>query len=157
MSNMEQKLEVIARCLTAANENERELACETLRTLMEKGELPRNREGEICRILLELGVPDHIKGHRYLVEAIRLAVTEPEILDAITKELYPRVAKVFASTASRTERAIRHAIETAWVRGDLDVMARYFGNTICVDKGKPTNSEFIARIANELRQRESAA
>lgn len=157
MSNMERKLDVMARCLTAENDSERALARETLRTLMGSGEPPRDREGEICRMLLELGVPDHIKGHRYLVKAICLAVEEPEILDRVTKELYPRTAQAFGSTATRTERAIRHAVETAWLRGDLEVMARYFGNTVSVDRGKPTNSEFIARLANLVRRWEKAA
>lgn len=157
MSNMEKKLDVVVRCLTANNENERELACETLRAMMTGAVPAGDMESEIRRMLLELGVPDHIKGHRYLVEAIRLAAAEPEILDSVTKELYPRTAAAFGSTATRTERAIRHAIETAWIRGDLDVMAHYFGNTISVDRGKPTNSEFIARIANEIRQRGRAA
>lgn len=157
MSDMEKKLELIARCLTAEDVSERALACETLRAMMGRRELPRDREEEICRILLELGVPEHIKGHRYLVEAIRLAVEDPEILDSMTKGLYPQTAAAFHSTAARTERAIRHAIETAWLRGDLEIMGRYFGNTISLDRGKPTNSEFIARIANLVRRWENAA
>lgn len=157
MSNMEKKLDAVVRCLTAGNEEERARARDALRSLSKESQQPRDREGEICRLLLELGVPDHIKGHRYLVEAIRLAVAEPEILDAVTKELYPRTAGAFHSTAPRAERAIRHAIETAWLRGDMDVMARYFGNTVDVSRGKPTNSEFIARLANMVRRWERAA
>ena len=104
-------------------------------------------------LLIELGVPEHIKGSKYLRKAI-LAVTENEdLLNAVTCELYPIVAEAYSSTASKVERAIRHAVEAAWDRGDLDVMARYFGNTISPSKGKPTNSEFIARCANIVRAR----
>lgn len=152
MSHIENKLNMIARCLTADNEADRQRARESLQELMTGAVSGSDCEAEIRRILLELGVPDHIKGHRYLVEAIRLAVAEPDILDAVTKELYPRVAKAFDTTPARTERAIRHAIETGWVRGDLEVIACCFGNTVSVEKGKPTNSEFIARIANMIRQ-----
>lgn len=157
MSTMEKKMELLARCLTAGTENERDLARETLRTMLTAAPVVLDREEEICRILLELGVPDHIKGHRYLVKAIDLAVEEPELLDSVTKELYPRTAMVFGSTSSRTERAIRHAIETAWLRCDLKTMSRYFGSTVDVNRGKPTNSEFIARIANLVRRWEKAA
>lgn len=158
MNTIEKKLDAICRHLTAENGNDQRQALKDLRELMagEAKTAPitdRDMEAEIRRMLLELGVPDHIKGHRYLIHALRRVVREPELTDAITKGLYPTVAKAFDTTASRVERAIRHAIETAWDRGDLEVTARYFGNTVSFDKGKPTNSEFIARIANELRQR----
>lgn len=104
-------------------------------------------------ILAEIGVPCHIKGHRYLISAIECAVQNPAVIDAITKELYPCIAKKHDTTPSRVERAIRHAIEVAWDRGDLDTLQRYFGNTISISKGKPTNSEFIARMSNLVRQR----
>lgn len=102
-------------------------------------------------IIREIGVPAHIKGYRYLREAIMMAVNNSGILDGITKELYPSVAKVFDTTTSRVERAIRHAIEVAWDRGDLDVQQKYFGNTISITKCKPTNSEFIALISDHIR------
>jgi two-component system response regulator (stage 0 sporulation protein A) len=103
-------------------------------------------------VLLDLGVPEHIKGHRYLVHAICLVVQKPELLEQITKELYPAVAQAFDATPGRVERAIRHAIELALERCDLDTFSRYFGNTVSPDRGKPMNREFIARISNVVRQ-----
>ena len=105
----------------------------------------------ITNILHEIGVPAHIKGYHYLRESIILSVNNPEIINSITKQLYPTVAKKFATTSSRVERAIRHAIEVAWDRGDIDVLNSYFGYTIHNERGKPTNSEFIAMIADKLR------
>ena len=105
----------------------------------------------ITEILHEIGVPAHIKGYHYLRESILLSVCQPEMINAITKLLYPTVAKKFATTSSRVERAIRHAIEVAWDRGDIDVLNSYFGYTIHNERGKPTNSEFIAMIADKLR------
>lgn len=104
----------------------------------------------VTSIIHEIGVPAHIKGYHYLREAIILAVNDIEIINAITKVLYPTVAKKFGTTPSRVERAIRHAIETAWNRGDLDTLNRFFGYTVSNTKGKPTNSEFIAMIADKL-------
>ncbi len=104
----------------------------------------------VTSIIHEIGVPAHIKGYHYLREAIILSVRDIEMINAITKELYPTVAKKFNTTASRVERAIRHAIETAWNRGDLDTLNRFFGYTVSNTKGKPTNSEFIAMIADKL-------
>ena len=105
----------------------------------------------IVSILHEIGIPAHIKGYNYLIEALTLAVENQDILGAITKELYPQVAKVVGSTSSRVERAIRHAIEVAWDRGDIDILQSYFGNTVSLHKGKPTNSEFIALISEKIR------
>ncbi len=104
----------------------------------------------VTSIIHEIGVPAHIKGYHYLREAIILAVHDLEIINAITKILYPTVAKKFGTTSSRVERAIRHAIETAWNRGDLDTLNKFFGYTVSNTKGKPTNSEFIAMIADKL-------
>ena len=105
----------------------------------------------ITEILHQIGVPAHIKGYRYVREAIKLTVENPEMLNSVTKILYPTVAKNFKSTSSRVERAIRHGIETAWDRGDVDVLNSYFGYTIQSQRGKPTNSEFIAMIADDIR------
>lgn len=105
----------------------------------------------ITNILHEIGVPAHIKGYHYLRESILLSVENPEIINSITKQLYPSVAKKYATTSSRVERAIRHAIEVAWDRGDIDVLNSYFGYTIHNERGKPTNSEFIAMISDKLR------
>ena len=118
-------------------------------------------EGMVTAIIHEIGVPAHIKGYQYLREAILIAVNDMDVINAITKVLYPQVAKTFATTPSRVERAIRHAIEVAWDRGDLETLQRFFGYTVSNTKGKPTNSEFIALIADrlqlQLRSPEAAA
>lgn len=112
---------------------------------------PMDLEVEITSIIHEIGVPAHIKGYMYLREAITMVVNDMELLSAITKELYPSIAKKYNTTASRVERAIRHAIEVAWGRGQIDAINKIFGHTIYNDKGKPTNSEFIAMVADKLR------
>ena len=104
----------------------------------------------VTEIIHDVGVPAHIKGYQYLRYAIILAVKDMEIINAVTKVLYPAVADHFGTTPSRVERAIRHAIEVAWDRGDLETLQRYFGYTVSNTKGKPTNSEFIAMIADRL-------
>ena len=108
-------------------------------------------EAMVTNIIHEIGVPAHIKGYQYLREAIIIAVGDMDVINAITKVLYPQVAKAFSTTPSRVERAIRHAIEVAWDRGDLDTLQRFFGYTVSNTKGKPTNSEFIALIADKLQ------
>ena len=108
-------------------------------------------EEKITNIFITVGIPAHIKGYHYLRHAIIMCVNEPEMLNNITKGLYPAVAVRFDTTASRVERAIRHAIEIAWDRGDVDTLNSYFGYTIHNLRGKPTNSEFIALIADKLR------
>ena len=108
-------------------------------------------EAEITNIIHEIGVPAHIKGYLYLREAIQMVVNDVELLSAVTKELYPSIAKKYNTTASRVERAIRHAIEVAWSRGQIETINKIFGYTIHNDKGKPTNSEFIAMVADKLR------
>ena len=105
----------------------------------------------VTSIIHEIGVPAHIKGYQYLREAIMIAVDDMDVINAITKVLYPQVAKTFSTTPSRVERAIRHAIEVAWDRGDLETLQRFFGYTVSNTKGKPTNSEFIALIADKLQ------
>ena len=115
--------------------------------------LPKKRdyETEITDMLHTLAVPAHIKGYQYLREAISLVLRDMDLINSVTKELYPMVAKRFGTTPSRAERAIRHAIEVAWDRGDVDVLNGFFGYTIRSDRGKPTNSEFIAYVADKLR------
>ena len=117
--------------------------------------LPKKDNGSIeslvTSIIHEIGVPAHIKGYQYLREAIIIAVNDMDVINAITKVLYPQVAKTFQTTPSRVERAIRHAIEVAWDRGDLETLQRFFGYTVSSTKGKPTNSEFIALIADKLQ------
>lgn len=105
---------------------------------------------QVTEILHQIGVPAHIKGYHYLRDSIIMAIENPEIINAVTKQLYPSVAKQYNTTSSRVERAIRHAIEVAWDRGDVDVLNSYFGYTIHNTRGKPTNSEFIAMIADKL-------
>ena len=105
----------------------------------------------VTDIIHQIGVPAHIKGYHYLRYSIIISIKEPEIINSVTKLLYPEVAKHFSTTASRVERAIRHAIEVAWDRGDVNVLNSYFGYTVHNNRGKPTNSEFIAMIADKLR------
>jgi len=107
-------------------------------------------EGIVTEIIHEIGIPAHIKGYQYLREAIILTVNDMDVINAVTKVLYPAVAKKFNTTPSRVERAIRHAIEVAWDRGDLETLQRFFGYTVSNIKGKPTNSEFIAMIADRI-------
>lgn len=111
----------------------------------------RNLEAEVTAIIHEVGIPAHIKGYFYLRDAIIMVVNHGGHLGAITKELYPAVAVKFGTTASRVERAMRHAIEVAWSRGDIEAINRLFGYTVRSDRGKPTNAEFIAMIADKLR------
>ena len=99
----------------------------------------------------QIGVPAHIKGYQYLRSAIELCIDDKEMLESVTKLLYPTVAKMYSTTSSRVERAIRHAIEVAWDRGDVDVLSSYFGYTIQSNRGKPTNSEFIAMISDRIK------
>lgn len=108
-------------------------------------------ESQVTQIIHQIGVPAHIKGYQYLRTAILLTVQDSDIINSVTKVLYPSVAKKYSTTTSRVERAIRHAIEVAWDRGDVDTLNSYFGYTIQQGRGKPTNSEFIAMIADNLR------
>ncbi|MGM8365086.1 sporulation transcription factor Spo0A [Virgibacillus sp. W0181] len=111
----------------------------------------KDLEANITSIIHEIGVPAHIKGYMYLREAITMVYNDIELLGSITKILYPEVAKKFNTTASRVERAIRHAIEVAWSRGNIDSISDLFGYTVSISKAKPTNSEFIAMVADRLR------
>ena len=108
-------------------------------------------ETQVTQIIHQIGIPAHIKGYQYLRTAIIMTINDNEIINSVTKVLYPSVAKRYATTTSRVERAIRHAIEVAWDRGDIDTLNSYFGYTIQNNRGKPTNSEFIAMIADNLR------
>ena len=114
-------------------------------------DLAHSLETQVTRIIHRIGVPAHIKGYQYLRTAILMATDDPDIINYVTKMLYPTVAKQYKTTSSRVERAIRHAIEVAWDRGDVDVLNEYFGYTIQNNRGKPTNSEFIAMISDRLR------
>lgn len=111
----------------------------------------RHLDVEVTKIIHQMGVPAHIKGYQYLRDAIMFVIDDVSLLGAVTKELYPMIAEKYHTTPSRVERAIRHAIELAWDRGNVEMMNRFFGYTINVERGKPTNSEFIAMIADKLR------
>lgn len=114
-------------------------------------EVIRDLEKDVTDMIHEIGVPAHIKGYQYLREAIMMSVDDPGMISSITKILYPTIAKRFQTTPSRVERAIRHAIEVAWSRGRMETLDALFGYTIDTGKGKPTNSEFIALIADRIR------
>ncbi len=113
--------------------------------------MERNLETDVTNIIHEIGVPAHIKGYQYLRDAIMMSVNDSEMLNSITKLLYPSIAKQHKTTPSRVERAIRHAIEVAWSRGKMDTIDDLFGYTVSNGKGKPTNSEFVALIADKIR------
>lgn len=118
---------------------------------------PKNLDASITSIIHEIGVPAHIKGYLYLREAISMVYNDIELLGSITKVLYPDIAKKYNTTASRVERAIRHAIEVAWSRGNIDSISSLFGYTVSMSKAKPTNSEFIAIVADKLRLEHKAS
>ena len=156
MSILEMQVAALMRLCTAEKEAERKRAREEVYRLLSGGgnsAVARDPEYQIRDILLELGSPDHLVGHPYVVQAILLVLENRTYINNITFGLYPQLAAHFDTTASRVERAIRHVIEVTWMRGDLDVLDKYFGNTVSADKGKPTNGEFIARIANVVNQR----
>lgn len=117
----------------------------------EQQQVIRDLEKDVTNMIHEIGVPAHIKGYQYLREAIMMSVEDPGMISSITKILYPTIAKRFQTTPSRVERAIRHAIEVAWSRGRMETLDALFGYTIDTGKGKPTNSEFIALIADRIR------
>jgi len=120
-------------------------------TIMKNTGPVRDLEKDVTDMIHEIGVPAHIKGYQYLREAIMMSVEDNEMLSSITKVLYPSIAKKYQTTPSRVERAIRHAIEVAWSRGRMETLDALFGYTINTGKGKPTNSEFIALIADKIR------
>ena len=113
--------------------------------------IERNLEGDVTNIIHEIGIPAHIKGYQFLRDAIIMSVNDMDMLNSITKILYPTIAKMHQTTPSRVERAIRHAIEVAWSRGRIETIDELFGYTVSTGKGKPTNSEFIALIADKIR------
>lgn len=119
--------------------------------VVKNAKVVRDLEKDVTDMIHEIGVPAHIKGYQYLREAIMMSVEDSEMLSSITKVLYPSIAKKYQTTSSRVERAIRHAIEVAWSRGRMETLDALFGYTINTGKGKPTNSEFIALIADKIR------
>jgi len=156
MSILELQVDALMRLCAAEKESDRAQVRAEVRRLLETKRANRSvadPEYLVRQILLELGSPDHLVGHPYVVEAILLVVEDRTYIDSITFGLYPQLAAKFDTTASRVERAMRHLIEVTWTRGDLDVLNKYFGSTVSPEKGKPTNGEFIARIANVVKQR----
>ncbi len=140
----------LADCIVNMLQNKRTIAPAGFQKA-QVGNTAATLEMLVTDVIFSVGIPAHIKGYAYLRKAIMLAITDPEMIGSVTKSLYPEVAKAFGTTSSRVERAIRHAIEVAWDRGDVDVLDAYFGYTINTGKGKPTNSEFVAMIADRLR------
>lgn len=156
MSTLEKQVEALMRLCTAERESDRARVREEVRRMLESRKQSRasaDPEYLIRELLLELGAPDHLVGHPYTIQAILLVVQDRTYIDSITFGLYPQLAVMFDTTAARVERAIRHLIEVTWTRGDLNVLNRYFGNTVSAEKGKPTNGEFIARMSNVVKQR----
>jgi len=156
MGNLEMQVEALMRLCTAEKESDRTLVREEVRQMLKNRRAVRactDPEYLIRELLLELGAPDHLSGHPYVIQAILLVIQDHSYIDRLTFGLYPQLAVTFDTTASRIERAIRHLIEVTWTRGDWEILSRYFGNTISAEKGKPTNGEFIARLSNIVKQR----
>ena len=156
MSFLEMQVDALMRLCAAEKESDRNRAREEVRKMLENRQLGRavsDPEYLVRGLLLELGAPDRLVGHPYVVQAILLVVQDRTYIDSITFGLYPQLAVIFDTTASRVERAIRHLVEVTWARGDWEVLNRYFGNTVSAEKGKPTIGEFIARMANVVNQR----
>lgn len=143
--------DMILRRIKDAGKGERRNSSEAISGSTVQKKTEYNLETRVTDMIHEIGIPAHIKGYHYLRDAIIMAVDDMDVLNAITKVLYPTIAKMHQTTASRVERAIRHAIEVAWSRGKLDTLDELFGYTVSNGKGKPTNSEFIALIADTIR------
>lgn len=157
MDNLERKVNLLIEFITAEDEATRKKVIESFRGLetaalesqpVDEKSMMRTVDSMLC----SLGVPTSLLGYEYLKHAIVLAATTPAVSRSITKELYPAIAKKSNTTPSRAERAMRHAIEVAWSRGDIDVFDRYFGNTVDPNRGRPTNAEFVCQMAAELRR-----
>ena len=154
MRDLELQVDTLMRLCTAETLTEQTRVKQELRQLMAYPQLTRKDPEYLVRqILLEMGTPDHLVGHPYVVEAVLMAVENRYYINNITFGLYPQIAAKFDTTASRVERGIRHLIEVTWTRGDMDILCRYFGNTVSPDRGKPTNGEFLARLTNVVQQR----
>ena len=146
MTTVEMKVDALCRMMLGTSEEERNIARTNLCKLMDQPVQPENMESVIGELLTEIGVTSGIVGYRYLVFFIKETVNDPGFINAICKA-YSSVADKVGTTGSRVERGVRHAVESAWERGDIDVLHKYFGNTVSADKGKPTNKEFICRLA----------
>ena len=154
MSYLEKQVDALMRLCVAEKDVDKDLVRQELKRMLQlRKSGGMDPEQEVRKILLELGAPDHLVGHPYVIRAILLVVGDQLYINHITFGLYPQLAVEFNTTPARVERAIRHLIEVTWVRGDIDVLDRYFGNTISASRGKPTNGEFIARLANVVKAR----
>lgn len=157
MSILEKKIDALLSFCAAETEDDRAEALANIREIIKSQPLSSqesaalNEDLAIRRALLELGIPDRLLGHKHLVTAIAIAISDPDSVRGITKKLYPRVAEAHNSTVPMIERTIRHAVEVAWDRGDQEILRKYFGSTADPMKGKSTNGEFIARVANIIR------
>ena len=151
MNELEKRVEAMMHLCVAEREEEKEALREEIRSYLRERLVRTGPERELRRLLLELGAPDHLVGHPYVIRAVLLVVENRLLINSITFGLYPQLAAEFDTTPARVERAIRHLIEVTWSRGDMDVLDKYFGNTISASRGKPTNGEFIARMANVIR------
>ena len=149
MRNLEWQVDTLMRLCSAQTPSGQAQARQALRLLVEGSQMPAmDPEYLVRQILLELGTPDHLVGHPFVVEAVLMSVENRYYINNVTFGLYPQIAAKFDTTASRVERGIRHLIEVTWTRADMDILCGYFGNTIDPDRGKPTNGVFIARLAN---------
>ena len=156
-ANLEAKVDILLRYVLSQSKEERAELSTTMEELL--GEVapvtpaePAPDVGtEVRKVLREIGVPEHLKGYRCMITAVVMVVEDPDIIECITKGLYPAVAKKLGTTPSRVERAIRHAIEVAWMNGDIIMLYSYFGNSISIEKGKPTNTQFLASMGNYIR------
>ena len=157
MTNLEMKVDALARVITAADEETRKAALAELTELLSLGEQEIDRQEDrdyfmdVTKVLNKLGVSTSILGYGYLRDAILLAIRNPKKLRKMTSGFYPEVGKLNNTTGNKVERAIRHAIEVCWYRGDIEMLESYFGNTVSPDKGKPTNREFISLVAEKVR------
>lgn len=147
LMNGDKEFQIMITVPSSKNDNKQDKNDST----REKHAVMHDLEQDVTNMIHEIGVPAHIKGYQYLREAIMMSVEDPSMISSITKILYPTIAKRFQTTPSRVERAIRHAIEVAWSRGRMETLDALFGYTIDTGKGKPTNSEFIALIADRIR------
>ncbi len=147
-----QKLEAILSYLTSSSESERNAAYKEMKSFSGRPRAVRKTaKTAIGELLLEVGIPDHLLGYEYIVKAVELALENKALLNQVVFQLYPSVAAKCDTTAARVERAIRHAIEVAWINGDPEILTGYFGNTVSPRKGNPTNAQFIARMVNIIK------
>lgn len=154
MNELQRKIDAVMRLATANTIEERNAALEEVRRLLEAPcTIVPDAESIIRDILFEIGAPDHLVGYAMVIEGVMLALESRTYIENVTRCLYPKIAEAFDTTAARTERSIRHLIERAWLIGDPDTQFQLFGNAISPEKGKPTNGQFIARLANITRQR----